>query len=385
MTLWLLVGLVTVCAVACLLVPLVRRPKDAAARRDYDLAVYRDQLAELERDLARGLLSADQAEAARTEIERRLLAADAAPEADAKSSGGRHGVLAAALVVALSAGAVGLYLILGTPGMPSVPFAGRPSAEPVPQEMALLIERLAARMAEAPEDPAGWQLLGRTYLQLDRPLEAAEALGQAVARGAEGTEVWASLGEALVAANQGLVVPDARQAFATVLERDPGDPRARYYVGLALAQDGRLREALDAWVALAADSPADAPWREVVQSQIARAAADLGLEPDDPALAGLATAPGPTAAEVEAAAGMSPEDRDAFIRSMVDGLAARLEREPDDLDGWLRLSQAYAVLGEPERARAAVDRAAELAAALPPGAPERAAVERTRRALDPPR
>jgi cytochrome c-type biogenesis protein CcmH len=288
-------------------------------------------------------------------------------------------------VVALPAAALGLYLVLGAPGVPSVPFAQRPTAEPVPQDMALLVERLAARMAETPDDPEGWRLLGRTYLQLNRPEEAVAALRQALARGADGPSAWASLGEALVAANQGLIVAEAREAFAAVLKRDPGDPRARYYAGLALAQDGRPHEALETWVALAADGPADAPWREVVMAQIARAAEDLGMAPDDPALAGLARTPGPSAAQVEAATEMSPEARDAMIRSMVDGLAARLEQEPGDLDGWLRLSRAYAVLGEPERAKAAVDRAAELVAQLPSDAPEREAVEQMQEALIPPR
>jgi cytochrome c-type biogenesis protein CcmH len=391
MTFWLLAGLLTVLAVAVLLVPLLRRPKGAAARQDYDQEVYRDQLSELDRDLARGIVSADQAEAARTEIERRLLAAaEGAPEVEPKSAEPKRSALAAAMVIALPAAALGLYLVLGAPGVPSVPFAGRPTAEPVPQDMALLVERLAARMAETPDDPEGWRLLGRTYLQLNRPVEAVAALRQALARGADGPSAWASFGEALVAANQGLIVAEAREAFAAVLKREPGDPRARYYVGLALAQDGRPREALEIWVALVADAPADAPWREVVVAQIARAAEDLGLAPDDPALAGLArtagpVAPGPSSAQVEAATEMSPEARDAMIRSMVDRLAARLEEEPGDLDGWLRLSRAYAVLGEPERARAAVGRAAELVAQLPSGAPEREAVEQMQEALIPTR
>jgi cytochrome c-type biogenesis protein CcmH len=405
MTLWLLAGLLTALVVAVLLIPLLRQPKDAAARQDYDLAVYRDQLGELDRDLARGILSADQAEAARTEIERRLLtAAEGGPEAEskveAKSGEPKRSALAAVVVVALPAVALGLYLVLGAPEVPSVPFAERPRAEPVPQDMAPLVERLAARMAETPDDPEGWRLLGRTYLQLGRPAEAVEALRQALVQGADDPADWASLGEALVAVNQGLVVAEAREAFAAVLKRDPGDPRARYYGGLALAQDSRPRAALDTWVALVADAPADAPWREVVVAQIARAAEDLGLAPDDPALAGLApgdpapagmakspgsVAPGPSAAEVEAASEMSPEARDAMIRSMVDGLAARLEEEPGDLDGWLRLSRAYAVLGEPERAKAAVDKAAELVAQLPSDARERQAVEQMQEALTLPR
>ena len=400
MTFWALAGVMTMAVVALLLVPLLRRPARWAARRDYHMAVYRDQLAEIERDLTRGVLTDGQAVAARTEIERRLLAAaDRAPEpgrdqrapAGRVPASGRGRNLAAGLTIGLPAAAVGLYLALGAPGVPSAPFAERPVPEQTPPDMIQMVEGLAERMAQSPDDPAGWRLLGRSYIQLGRFDQAVEALRQAIAKGSDEAQVWASLGEALVAANGGRVVPGARTAFAAVLERDPGEPRARYYGGLALAQDGRLRQAMDYWLALAADAPADAPWRAVVEEQARLVAADLGLDPADPALAALkrpaagsdgGPSSGPSAADRQAVDEMTPEQRDDFIRSMVDGLAARLEENPDDLEGWLRLIRAYQVLGETERATAAVQRAATLAASLPPDAPERRAVEAARRALD---
>ena len=396
MTFWLLVGALSALVIAVLLWPLLRRPADTAARGEYDLAVYRDQLAEVERDVARGVLSPDQADAARTEIERRILAlagqagdeghAGSLEAAPSRSPDRQGRLIAAGLAVVLPAAAFGLYLLLGAPGHPSAPFAERAPPESAPQDMLRLVDRLARRMAETPDDLQGWVLLGRSYAGLGRYDEAVEALRQAVERGVEDPEIWAALGEALVAANGGRVVPGARKAIATALEGDPANPRARYYQALGLVQDGRLREALDRWVALAADAPADAPWQGVVRRQIAETAASLGLDPDDPALAAPRSAPrGPSRADVEAVAELSPDEQAAFIRSMVDGLAARLEGEPDDLEGWIRLARAYVVLGEAERAERAVERATQLVADLPSDAPERAAVERARKALSTPR
>jgi cytochrome c-type biogenesis protein CcmH len=147
-----------------------------------------------------------------------------------------------------------------------------------------------------------------------------------------------------------------------------------------MAQDGRLQDAIDVWQGLAADSPADAPWLPVLRQQIARAAQELGIEP--PALAQpqappgqppAEQSPGPGAADVEAARNMTPQERMAFIRSMVDQLTTRLEAEPADPDGWLRLARAHAVLRENDRAEAALVRAEAEIAALPEGSPERTA------------
>ncbi len=399
MTFWLLVGALCALVIAVLLWPLLRRPADTAARGEYDLAVYRDQLAEVERDVARGVLSPDQADASRTEIERRILAlagqagdeghAGSLEVAPSRSPDRQSRLIAAGLAVVLPAAAFGLYLLLGAPGHPSAPFAERAPPESAPQDMLRLVDRLAKRLADAPDDLEGWVLLGRSYAGLGRHDEAVDALRQAVERGVEDPEIWAALGEALVAANGGRVVPGARKAIATALDGDPANPRARYYQALGLVQDGRLREALDRWVALAADAPPDASWRDVVRQQIAETAASLGLDPDDPALAALPLPPraprGPSRADVEAMAELSSDEQAAFIRSMVDGLAARLEEEPDDLEGWIRLARAYVVLGEDERAERAVERAAQLVADLPSNAPERAAVERARGALSTPR
>ena len=401
MIFWSVAATLTALVVAGLLVPLLRRPRDAAERSDYDLAVYRDQLAEIGRDLARGEIGAEQAAAARTEVERRMLAAAPAdtPQSESETAPRRpaykpsHKAVAIALVIAVPVLAVVSYLELGAPGAPSQPFAerratadGETQSTPALAEMA---DRLAARLAEAPDDLDGWLLLARTYGALGRFAEAAQVFDQAIENGFDGAELHAAQGEALTAAAGGTVTPEARQSFAAALERDPTDTRARYYGGLALAQDGRGREAVTVWSALLREAPPEASWRDFVAGQVRQAAAALGEEPPPEAAetappearSPMAGAPGPSQGDVEAAGQMSDEERVAFIRSMVERLATRQEAQPENLEGWLRLVQAYGVLGEVDRAQAALARAEALVRDLPADAPERAAVEAARQGL----
>ncbi len=374
MTLWLIVGIMAALVVALLLWPLFQLSGAPESRRGFDLAVYRDQLAEVERDLDRGVLTEEQAAAARHEIERRLLGvAEATPPDEAVAAGATSRwtpLLALGLAVVLPVGGVALYVVMGSPQTPSLPFAERPVIEEdAPGDLPRLVEQLARRIAESPEDPRGWRLLGRSYGQLGRYQEAAAAIRQAIAQGEDGAAAWADLGEMLIAANEGVVVPEAAQALAEALKRDPAEPRSRYYSGLVLAQDDRMEQALEVWETLADDGPADAPWNALLGQQIAAARRSLGL----PA--------GPDAADMAAAAEMTAKERDAFIRSMVERLATRLKQEPDDLDGWLRLTQAYRVLGERGAAAEALKRAAALVADLPPESAEHDKVARARAAL----
>jgi len=405
MTFWLLAGGLSALAIALLLWPLLRRPAAAAPRQAYDLNVYRDQLAEVEREAAEGNLGAEQAAAARAEIEHRLLATaeTVVPVPDGPGKPGTIGravtwSLALALGIAIPLAAIGLYLQLGNPGVPSLPFAERPVPEApaenvAGQEMEALAAGLAARLAEEPDNRDGWLLLGRSYAQLRQFDAAAQAYRRAIAQGFDDADTQSALGEMLAAQAGGTIGPEARDAFAAALEHDPNDPRARYYAGLALSQDDRPAEAIEIWLGLLRQSTAEAPWRPVVAQQIREAAASLGIEapeiptaPDAaPDSAGgvprMGAQPGPSAADVEAAGEMRAEDRAAFIRAMVARLAERLEAEPGDFQGWLRLAQAYDVLGEADRAKTALARAEAAIRELPEGAPERAQLEAARKAL----
>jgi cytochrome c-type biogenesis protein CcmH len=398
-----LVGLTSL-ALAMLLVPLLLRQRNATSRDAYNLAVYRDQLAEVERDLARGVLAAGEAEAARTEIARRILAlspAETAPGAAGQAGGLKaHGAtpLAAATVaiLLLPVAAWMLYWQLGSPAMPDQPYAARIAAgsqplaaNPTHIDMKEAVERLGAHLKEHPEDLAGWLLLARSELSLDRFTAAADAYRQAAELTGNRADIMGDWGEAQVLAAGGTVTPAARAAFEAGLGDPESAPRSRYYLAFAKLQDGDVKGALDAWVALAAEAPADAEWLGLVQQRIAQATKALGVDPatlkpvpGTAAMTAGAPLPGPradepsppqapppatgmpsgsaVAAAAKATAGAPPEERQAMINAMVERLAARLEDQPDDVDGWVRLGRSYMVLNQPDKAREAYLRASKL-------------------------
>ena len=389
MGLWLALGLMTLLAVGLVVAPLVRRAGSAASRRDYDLRVYRAQLAELAREQERGVLGEREAEAARLELERRMLAADAAARQVYRTPAwsGRHWGSAAALLIALPALAGGLYWQLGSPEQPAAPFAGRAgeraqfaAAQDRQQELARSIEpmiaRLEARLGSNPDDLEASLHLGRAYALAGQFERAAGTYRAAIARHDGVAELHSALGEVLVMARGGALGEEARAAFAEALELDAGDVRARFYAGLALLQGGDQQGALDAWLSLIEDAPADAPWLPDLRQRTAALAQDLGLDPERalpasrPAAAELgiagedgATGPGgATAEQRRALEAMSPEQRQDAIRGMVDGLAARLEQQPDDVQGWRMLGRSWAVLGEATKSAQAY---AQVASRLP--------------------
>jgi cytochrome c-type biogenesis protein CcmH len=378
---WVIFALMTAAAVGALLLPLWRGSGHAMPRAAYDLEIYRDQLAEVERDLARGLIAEQEARAARTEIARRALAAGSPasekPEAETPRRAAPVLALAAAGVAPLIA--IVLYLQVGSPGLPGQPLASRiaqVTAEGARRDEELL-GQLVARLREQPDDLQGWLLLARSYATLGRPQDAVEAWRQVRRIAPDRPEFAGALGEALVQAADGTVTPEALALFESVMRVDDEDPRGRFYVGMARAQAGDSRTALQMWTDLVAISPPDAPWLPVVRTQIARLASEAKIDPatlapstEAAALAerNAAAAPPqappaerPAGADAEAIARMAPEERQQMIRSMVDSLAARLETQPDDVEGWRRLGRARRVLGELDKSVEAYAKAATLA------------------------
>jgi cytochrome c-type biogenesis protein CcmH len=383
MGLWLALGLMTLIAVGLVVAPLVRRAGPAASRRDYALRVYRAQLAELAREQDRGLLGEREAEAARLEVERRILALDAAERQARQTAlwrGRRHWVSAVVLLIGLPALAGGLYWQLGAPSQPAAPFAQRAeeraqlaAAQDREREalrsIETMIARLEARLESDPGDLEASLGLGRAYALAGQFERAAGTYRDAIARHEGVAELHSALGEALVMASGGTVGEEARAAFDGALDIDADDVRARFYAGLAMLQRGEQQGALDAWVTLIEDAPADASWLPDLRRRTAALARDLGLDPDRalpasrPASAAEAGAPpGATAEQMRAVEAMSEEERQEMIRGMVDGLAARLEQQPDDVEGWRMLGRSWAVLGESAKSAEAY---AQVASRLP--------------------
>jgi len=358
--LWIVFAAMTAAALALILVPMWRRGGATADRSAYDIEVYRDQLKELDRDLERGLIDGDSADAARAEIGRRLLAADAAGQRGREPIPGtqRRTWITGGLVLAIPAMAAVTYGFLGAPGLPGRPAAERqaaPSPDPATRQ-AVMIARLSERLQQSPDDAEGWTHLGTLLMSARRNKAAAEALGHASELTPGSAQLKARYGEALSFAAEGAVGAAARKVFESALSIDAREPRARFYLGMADYQAGRRQVALERWRALDAESPADAPWRAPLRAQIARLAQELGEAPKPRGV----EAPGPSAEDVEAASRMSGDDRQAMIRSMVARLAERLAETPDDADGWIRLGRSYKVLGEAAKSRAAYAKAAAL-------------------------
>jgi cytochrome c-type biogenesis protein CcmH len=358
---WLVLGAVTVVVLLVLARPLMRSSEPAPPRSAYDLRVYRAQLQELESDADRGLLPGNDVESARHEIARRMLAADQVDATAARTEAGPHSGRRALvlLVVLVPALAAGLYGWRGNPMLPGQPASvarvNAPPDVPAP-ELRDAVARLEARLQNQPDDGEGWLLLGRSYMIMRTPDRAVEAFRRAIAANADDPRLPAYLGESLVMAADGVVTPAARESFERAIAADPGDPAARFYLALGDSQAGKVREAFERWSELAAETPADAPWRAMLVTHLEGAARQLGI---DPRRIAAAPAPpsvgprGPTEEDVRNAQSMSAADRTAMIRGMVEGLAERLRQNPDDVEGWQRLVRSYQVLGDTERAREA--------------------------------
>ena len=374
MIFWTIAALMTIAAAATLALPLLRQHAHALDVAEYDMEVYRDQLAELEREHGRNVITDDEMEAARTEIARRMLSADMRRQKQEQSGGSRAGlsILAAAMVIVMSAGAIWLYLQVGSPGTPDMPLAQRTDLSPVDNEEEHVRKQIAAmtRSAEAnPGDASGWLRLANAYKSIEMYDDAVGAYRKAVGLGPLDAEINGDFAETLVMAGQGTVTPEARTIFETILSAGPGDPRPQFYLALGDYQAGKTREALDGWAALIAETPADAPWLGFVRDNLALAANDLGLdvaevmpEPLPARSGGNAQLTPEQRAEVES---MTPEERDEMIREMVEGLDAKLRDDPTNLEGWERLIRARAMLGERDAAQDALGRGLEAFAKAP--------------------
>ena len=361
MTLWLVMALMTAAAIFAVLWPLGR---GTPLRSGTDLAVYRDQLDEIARDSAAGLIGEREAEAARVEVSRRLIAAaDAQPAPPAGGADWRRRGAAIAALVLLPLGAAALYLKLGSPQLPGMPLAARQTAQPHQPSMAELVARVEGRLEQHPEDGRGWEVLAPVYLGLGRFDDAVKARRNALRLLGTTAERLADLGEALTAQAGGIVTADAKTAFEQALSQNDKSFKARYFLGLAAEQDGRHDEAAKTWRELIAASPPDAPWLALVRQSLKRIDPNAANAPT--AAPAPAATPGPTPEDVAAASQMTPEQRNAMVRTMVARLAERLTHEGSDIEGWLRLIRAYMVLNDRDKARAAADSARKALASEP--------------------
>jgi cytochrome c-type biogenesis protein CcmH len=366
-----------------LLAPLLRSASDEAPPRvDYDIVVYRNQLAEIEQEIERGLLTEAQADAARAEVHRRMLAAEDAelkiPVKPARADN-RHARLVAivAIAVVLPLATAILYGILGSPHLPGKPYAWRLKNDPE-FVIAATAEQLAQLLQNSPS-ASGYKRLAEMYFNARNYEQAAAADRRAIELGATDAVTWSELGEAVVMTNGGAVVPEALMAFTNSLGIDSHGERSRFYIGLAESQIGNLKQAVAIWRDLEKDSASDAPWLPMLREHITAFSKEGGFDPAsvppsppsartmNVAITAMTNAmhlqagvSAPVAAPSNGAPPSTGDDRDAMIRAMVQRLADRMEKTPDDVAGWQRLAHAYNVLGEQDKARAAIDHAVGL-------------------------
>jgi len=350
MTLWFVFALMTAAAIFAVLWPLSRgsRPQHDGS----EAVVYGDQLAEIDRDVSAGLINPPEAEAARVEISRRLLAAaDNRRDPPAESNIRLRRAAAFVALVGLPVVAVALYYPLGSPRLGDFPLAQRTRAPEPTQPLDDLVAQVEQHLEKNPADGRGWSVLAPVLGRLGRYDDAVRAFRNSITYNGDSAERRADLGEALIAAAGGVVTGEAKAEFERAIALNADDVKASYFLGLAAEQDGRSAEAASIWRAMLAKAPANAPWRPLVQAALVR----VGGSPV-PAL--------PDAA-VAAAKDMNETDRSAMIRGMVDRLATRLKQNGDDVEGWLRLVRAYMVMGEADKARGALTDARQAVAKDP--------------------
>lgn len=371
MLLWISFAIVTAAVIAAILRPMLDKRGDGVSAVAADLEVYKDQLSEIEADRDRGLIGENEAEAARNEVARRLLAKEAdfglastAASSSASIALAKRTLLSGSLLIPLLS--VGLYAVYGSPGLPARPHMAR-STSPIEQSsVSELLARVEARLRENPDDGNGWEVIGPVYLRMERYTEAADAFANALRLKGESSARLGGFAEALVMGNGGIVSEDARGAFEKLARLEPDKPEPRFWLALAKEQDGKLAEAARDYRDLLEKAPTDAPWREAVAERLRELLARLGTPRDE--IARIAGAPPskasergqsdpPSADAMAAAEKMSPHEREQFIKQMVDSLAARLKADGKDLQGWMRLVRAYKVLGNASEATTALGNA----------------------------
>jgi cytochrome c-type biogenesis protein CcmH len=385
MDLWLFwaIAAVLTAMVALVMVQALRRGGDSDGEHP-DLKVYRDQLAEVDRDLARGTLTEEEGQRLRVEVSRRLLEADRSLASQAAPTARGSLIWAGVLVIAVLGGALWVYDRMGAPGYADLPLASRlaaadqalqsrpsqaetlailPAASPIDPgaEFTALMDKLRAAVTQRPDDAMGLELLARNESALGNYQAAYEAQTKLLTlldqSASPDQHLFAA--QILIAQAQGYVSPDAEAHLIDVLRRAPDNGMARYLTGLMFAQNGRPDRAFELWQPLILEGPENAPWVEAASADIETAAALAGIPFEMPEI------PGPSAEDMAAAGEMTAEDQQAMIEGMVGQLEARLLAEGGSVEEWLRLINALQVLNQTERGTAAL-RAAEAALAADP-------------------
>src|SRR5215475_3957568 len=406
MTWWIILTIVISAAAVLVSAPVLRGLMKRAPTATDELDAYREQLKALERMAAEGSMAAEQAKTARRAVTRRMLLEKYAARTTSTHSSLTETRLAVIAVAGLAVlGTVTLDMLTARPELPqaAASSAGTSAVNAIEQLAALtrgqtfpdqsqsglasvdeMIERLIQRLQRDPNDPEGWRMLGWSYFATDQFSDAAEAYAKAIKLSPTVAALRSLHGEALVSAANGVVTSEAGKSFEEALRLDAKDPRARVFAALAKAQPGDERSALDDWIAVLNEGDPSDPWMSDLRQKAIELGRKIGVDvasrvqrsptpvlpvaapgptPDRPPAS--AGSRGPSAEDVRNAAAMPPEQRMAMIEDMVEGLARRLEQQPRDSEGWIKLIRSRLVLGQTEAAKRALERALETFGDMP--------------------
>ena len=407
MMLWLVLTLMTSVAAILVSAPFVRSSE--RRRAVSDVAVYQEQLREVETEVAQGFIDPAQAESASIEIKRRILTTNHPIDAlSGPLARGERNFALVAVTGVVVLGSVALYAATGRPELagatslysnqawfdnsrgrstslsPSMASqttssVARGEGQPEIPSVDEMIQRLVARLHRNPTDAEGWRTLGWSYFSTERYDDAVEAYAKAMELNPASAEYRSARSEAMVYAANGTVTTAARSAIEDTLKIDPKNVRARYYLGLAREQAGDKAAALKDWTEVLADADPAEPLLPDLRKRVTALGGGTGATPassnsepspqgqrgvsfeaskaqEQPESSAQVTG-GPTANDIRNAETMTPSDRMAMVRTMVDALANRLEKSPRDVDGWIKLIRSRVVLGETDAARQALSRA----------------------------
>ena len=341
---WLIFALLTGLAVFSILWPL-SRPAPADAEHAVDIAFYRAQIAEIDADVQRGLVDPAGAEAAKALAARRLLALGPEEMASAAPTLRARRIAAILALLAIPAVALGLYTRIGHPELPDAPLEARLRENTGQMNIEMAVAKIEKHLALHPDDGRGYELVAPIYQRMGRLDDAVRARAEALRLLGPTAQRHASYADAIIEAANGVVTSDASAQLALAAALDPKLPEARYYLGLAAAQDGDKARAKEIWASLAAETPAGSPIKAALEQKIAELD---GKQPDE---AKIAPPPADAAASVAA---MPSDEQQKTIHMMVDRLAQRLATQGGDAENWMRLIRAYKVLNEQDKARAAL-------------------------------
>ena len=333
MVLWFSLAILTGLCVLALLWPLSRMRQTEEAD---DAVFYRQELVDIDRDADRGLIGKAEAEAARAEAARRLLAARKQSDAEGATSFSASRARLAALIVLIAVPAITLplYLRIASPDIPDMPLAARGET---PGDIKDAVTQIEKHLAKNPDDGRGYEVVAPVYMQMGRFDEAVRSFADAARLlGPTGPRLSA-LGQARVAQSGGIVTAEARADFERALALDPTDMRSRFFLAMALEQEGQTEKALAAYRAMAEGIDPSSQAGQMIAARIAELA--------------------PRSDAGQAVAALPKDDQTRMIRAMVAGLAQKLETNPQDAEGWIRLIRSYVVLGECKEAADALAKA----------------------------